>query len=168
MVYDNPEGLYMITVLMTLLFLKFVFVFYQLGKQLQSDLDLKETKRQEAQKEKEAESKQRQEAFERSKVERNTGYKKQQNAYVLSSRRISRFTRDFEFYENCSDPYAIIGCTLNASMAQMKKSYRTLVKKWHPDIITAMNVTKEEMQQATRIMQIINIAYDEVITQKAA
>lgn len=167
MVYDNPNGIYLIAGLMILLCLKFVFVFYQLGKAYQSDLTMEEAKFQ-AQRQREAQRKQQQEAFERKKEERKTAYQKQQNAYVLSSRRISRFASDFEFYENCRDPYVIIGCTLNASMAQMKKSYRTLVKKWHPDIITAMNVTKEEMQEATRIMQIINIAYDEAVRRKAA
>ena len=52
--------------------------------------------------------------------------------------------------------YTTLGLRLGASQAEVKEAYRTLVKKWHPDLF----VDKPKLQkQAEEKMQLINEAY---------
>ncbi|MEM9923621.1 MAG: dynamin family protein [Cyanobacteria bacterium P01_D01_bin.50] len=53
--------------------------------------------------------------------------------------------------------YGILGLKLNASPSQVKQAYKSLVKKWHPDLF----VNKPQQQaQAQKKMRLINEAYD--------
>lgn len=164
----NNYAMIFIGFLLLVALLKFVFVIYRLSHDFKTYLDQEENERLKKQRQKEAKRRERQEAFAHRKQEHKATQPKPQNLHCLPSLSVSRFAKDFEFYKHCSDPYAIIGCTISTSSEQMKKSYQNLVKKWHPDIITAMNVTKEDMKKATQIMQIINNAYEEVSRRKAA
>lgn len=67
------------------------------------------------------------------------------------SSQLSRFTQSYEFYTICKDPYKVIGCSIHDPIKVLKIRYRELVKKWHPDAIISMGVTKEEIEQATSI-----------------
>ncbi|MEH2004099.1 dynamin family protein [Nostoc sp.] len=52
--------------------------------------------------------------------------------------------------------YSILGLQANASLAEVKQAYRTLVKKWHPDLF----VGKPQLQkQAEDKMHLVNDAY---------
>ncbi len=52
--------------------------------------------------------------------------------------------------------YNILGLSTSASVAEVKQAYRTLVKKWHPDLF----VNKSQQQkQAQEKMHLINEAY---------
>ncbi|WP_375509683.1 dynamin family protein [uncultured Nostoc sp.] len=52
--------------------------------------------------------------------------------------------------------YGILGLQTNASLAEVKQAYRTLVKKWHPDLF----VGKPQLQkQAQEKMHLVNEAY---------
>ena len=53
------------------------------------------------------------------------------------------------------DPYQILGVSRDASDAEIKKAYRRLAKKYHPDL----NPGDEE---AARMMQRINTAYEQI------
>ena len=54
-----------------------------------------------------------------------------------------------------SDPYKVLGVSPNASDDEIKKAYRTLAKKYHPD----MNPGNKD---AERKMNEINAAYDQI------
>ena len=54
-----------------------------------------------------------------------------------------------------NDPYAVLGLSPGASDEEVKKAYRTLAKKYHPD----RNPGDEE---AARKMQEINAAYEQI------
>jgi len=54
-----------------------------------------------------------------------------------------------------ADPYKVLGVSPNASDEEIKKAYRTLAKKYHPD----MNPGDKE---AERKMNEINAAYDQI------
>ena len=60
--------------------------------------------------------------------------------------------------------YKILGVDSNASLKDVKKAYRKLVKKYHPDIIIAQGASKEYTQEATAKVQEINDAYELIKT----
>ena len=53
------------------------------------------------------------------------------------------------------DPYSVLGVSPNASEEEIKKAYRTLAKKYHPDL----NPNDEE---AAKKMNEINVAYEQI------
>lgn len=53
------------------------------------------------------------------------------------------------------DPYSVLGVSANASEEEIKKAYRTLAKKYHPDL----NPNDEE---AAKKMNEINVAYEQI------
>ncbi len=56
--------------------------------------------------------------------------------------------------------YRVLGVDENASLKTIKKSYRKLVKKYHPDEIAGEAVTDEYRDFAREQMNLINEAYD--------
>jgi len=54
-----------------------------------------------------------------------------------------------------ADPYKVLGVSSNASDEEIKKAYRTLAKKYHPDI-------NPDNKEAERKMNEINSAYDQI------
>ena len=45
-------------------------------------------------------------------------------------------------------------------MPQLKKRYRELAKRYHPDILNANNVSEKELKEGARKFQQINEAYE--------
>ena len=67
-----------------------------------------------------------------------------------------------------SNAYKLLGADSNDSMAAIKKKYRTLVKRHHPDIIKAQGASDDYIDQATDKVQEINAAYEMVKKAKGA
>ncbi len=65
------------------------------------------------------------------------------------------------------DPYEILGIDKYASLDTIKKAYRNLVKKFHPDNIQSKGLDEEFMQFAKQRMQEINTAYETIKSQKS-
>ena len=57
------------------------------------------------------------------------------------------------------DPYKVLGVSKNASDDEIKKAYRELVKKYHPDNYDANNPLRD---LANEKMQEVNEAYDKI------
>ena len=81
---------------------------------------------------------------------------------------LSRFGSELHFFRRCSTPYEILGCGIYESPVQIKKRYRLLVQKWHPDRLRGLGATDKEVLHATEILQIINGAYSILTAAKAA
>lgn len=60
------------------------------------------------------------------------------------------------------DPYAILGVARGASDAEIKATYRRLIREHHPDLLMAQGVPAEFIEVANARMAAINAAYDEI------
>lgn len=58
-----------------------------------------------------------------------------------------------------NDPYEILGLNRNATEDEVKKAYKTLAKKYHPDVTGNDPAAAKKMQE-------INAAYDAIINHK--
>lgn len=61
------------------------------------------------------------------------------------------------------DAYAMLGVNESDDMSVIKKSYRKLVRKYHPDIIASQGKDEAYMQEATAKTQEINQAYEMIV-----
>jgi DnaJ like chaperone protein len=61
---------------------------------------------------------------------------------------------------NISDAYKILGVSQSDDMDTIKKAYRKLIRKYHPDIIKSQGKGEEYMKEATAKTQEINQAYE--------
>jgi len=60
------------------------------------------------------------------------------------------------------DAYAVLGARREDDLDTIKKKYRVLVKKYHPDIMKAKGASEEYISDATKKVQEINTAYEMV------
>ena len=58
-----------------------------------------------------------------------------------------------------TDPYQVLGVSPTASDDEVKKAYRTLCKKYHPDA----NVGKPDAAQAEKKFMEVQQAYEEIM-----
>ena len=61
---------------------------------------------------------------------------------------------------NISDAYKLLGVRESDDMSSIKKAYRKLIRKYHPDIIKSQGKGEAYMQEATAKTQEINQAYE--------
>ena len=57
------------------------------------------------------------------------------------------------------DPYSILGVSRDASMDEIKKAYRTLSRKYHPDA----NINNPNKDQAEEKFKQVQQAYDQIV-----
>lgn len=62
--------------------------------------------------------------------------------------------------ENIEDAYKLLGVSREDDLNKIKKAYRALVRKYHPDIIKSQDKDDKYLQEATRKTQEINRAYE--------
>lgn len=81
----------------------------------------------------------------------------------------TRFEAEFNSYFNTqasSSPYEVLGLENGAEFSEVKKRYRELVKQNHPDILMGQNAKESVIQEATKRLQEINQAYEEIKKQQ--
>ena len=66
-----------------------------------------------------------------------------------------------------SDAYKVLGASREDDISVIKKKYRALVKKYHPDIMKAKGASEDYIKDATVKVQEINTAYEMVKKEKA-
>jgi len=65
-----------------------------------------------------------------------------------------------------ADPYVVLNVPRDASDADVKQAYRTLVKENHPDRVIARGVPEEFVQLANERLAAINVAYDKISAER--
>lgn len=60
------------------------------------------------------------------------------------------------------DPYSVLGVSRDASMDEIKKAYRTLSRKYHPDA----NINNPDKDQAEEKFKQVQQAYDQIIKER--
>lgn len=61
---------------------------------------------------------------------------------------------------NLDEAYNILELEKGVDLPQLKKRYRELAKRYHPDILNANNVSEKELKEGARKFQQINEAYE--------
>jgi DnaJ like chaperone protein len=61
-----------------------------------------------------------------------------------------------------ADPYEVLGLTRKATDAEIKKTYRELIRQYHPDTLIAKGMPQEFVDVANQKMAAINAAYDSI------
>ncbi len=61
---------------------------------------------------------------------------------------------------NLDDAYDILEASRQDSFEIIKKKYRKLVRKYHPDILSGKGADKHTIEEATKKLQVINEAYE--------
>ena len=64
------------------------------------------------------------------------------------------------------DAYAVLGIVQTAAAADIKRTYRALIRKHHPDKLVSQGLPPELIAQATEKMKRINAAYAEVCKER--
>ncbi len=75
--------------------------------------------------------------------------------------------KNYESSQSTNDPYTILGASSSDTNDEIKSKYRALVKKYHPDIMTGQGLDKEFIELATKKLQQINCAYEQIKHQRA-
>ena len=57
------------------------------------------------------------------------------------------------------DPYSVLGVSRDASMDEIKKAYRKLSRKYHPDA----NINNPNKEQAEEMFKQVQQAYDQIV-----
>ncbi|MBE0497968.1 MAG: TerB family tellurite resistance protein [Campylobacterales bacterium] len=70
-------------------------------------------------------------------------------------------------HSSIEQAYKLLGASASDDLNTIKKKYRTLVKKHHPDIIKAQGADEDYVRAATKKIQEINEAYETIKKQKA-
>ncbi|AQW85921.1 DnaJ-like membrane chaperone protein (N-terminal terB-like domain) [Campylobacter pinnipediorum subsp. caledonicus] len=68
--------------------------------------------------------------------------------------------------QNKKLPYEILGVSKDSDFKDIKKRYRELVKKYHPDILMGQGESDEVIEKSTKKLQEINEAYEEIKQQR--
>ena len=93
------------------------------------------------------------------------------DAFGLSRPHLERVIAGFEkFYGSYKskpasgnkNPYEVLGLSEQVSFEEVKKRYRELVKKYHPDILMGRGESEEMIEKSTRKLQEINEAYETI------
>jgi DnaJ like chaperone protein len=91
------------------------------------------------------------------------------NALKIKRADFEKIINAFEmFYKNqadnkavtLDDAYKTLAVDSNDDMSTIKKKYRALVKKHHPDIVTGQGASQSIIEEATKKLQEVNEAYE--------
>lgn len=87
-------------------------------------------------------------------------------AFGVNSREFESLLNNIKSFKNegkslnLEEAYGILELNKNADLAELKKRYRELAKRYHPDVLNANNVSEKELKEGARKFQQVNEAYE--------
>lgn len=88
-------------------------------------------------------------------------------AFDISKYELDNFIKNISSMKTTSsksmsldEAYEILNISKNVSLNELKKRYRELAKKYHPDILNANNVSQKELEEGVVKFRKINEAYE--------
>ena len=82
------------------------------------------------------------------------------NAYHAIFDQFEKMVHNAQPKANIDDAYRVLGVSKNDDMTTIKKAYKKLIRKYHPDIIASQGKSESYMKEATAKTQEINQAYE--------
>ncbi|MDN5335440.1 MAG: DnaJ like chaperone protein [Synergistales bacterium] len=89
------------------------------------------------------------------------GQERRQRQYQRDGSQRSR-NDSYHDYKESADPYEVLGCKRSDSDEVIRKRYRELVAKYHPDKFIGQNLDKEFIEFASKKFQRIQSAYERI------
>lgn len=85
-----------------------------------------------------------------------------ENFYSSRNEQRSRYENkaDYNQSRGAKNPYEVLEISSSASFNEIKKRYRELVKKYHPDILMGQGESEAVIEKSTKKLQEINEAYE--------
>ncbi|MBZ7933651.1 TerB family tellurite resistance protein [Campylobacter sp. W0065] len=89
-------------------------------------------------------------------------------AFDISQNELENFINNFSNLNtskkqiSLDEAFEILELPKNADINTVKKQYRKLAKKYHPDILNANNISEEEIKKGVEKFQKINEAYEKI------
>ncbi|TQR34684.1 molecular chaperone DjlA [Campylobacter sp. MIT 99-7217] len=88
-------------------------------------------------------------------------------AFGISNQELNAFIKELQGMQSktsrqmgLDEAFSLLELDKNADLNAVKKSYRLLAKKYHPDILNANNVSEAELKKGVENFQKINEAYE--------
>lgn len=79
----------------------------------------------------------------------------------LGSARLKGASKRASFH--CADPFLVLGCKSGDSPETLRRAYRRLARKYHPDTVAAQGLPPEFKRFAERKFREIQTAYDQLL-----
>lgn len=89
-----------------------------------------------------------------------TAFRLKQEEFSAFIESILNQTKTAKSSLSLDEAYKILGLDKNTNASELKKRYRELAKKYHPDVLNANNVSEAELQKGVENFHKINEAYE--------
>ncbi len=70
--------------------------------------------------------------------------------------------RPFQQDSGAASAYSVLGVSPSASNEELRKAYRVMAKRCHPDVLRSQGATEEAIARASQRMSAINAAWNEI------
>ncbi len=78
----------------------------------------------------------------------------------------ARYSATARNLSGADDAYAVLGLSRSATDAEIRQTYRRLVREHHPDRLVAKGLPQEFVEQANKTLASINAAYDRIAKER--